>query len=131
MCRSSLPEDMRSSGTFKDTAILLATNGFASRHLTGVCWISTATHSLRTSLRERGRIYACAPCSPGPRISFSGGPNSGCIRKRGSMAANVGEGLVPHRCSSVGWELQAYGKTLGVIRADSQPNQCNCCMVSR
>ena len=82
--------------------------------------------------RETAReVYACAPCSPGPRISFSGGPNSGCIRKRGSTAANVGEGLVPHRCSSVGWELRACGKTLEVIRADSQPTQCNCCLVPR
>ena len=75
--------------------------------------------------------YACPSCNPGPRSSFSRGPDSGCIRKRGPTAANVGGGLVPHRCSSVGWELRACGKTLGEIRSDSQPNQCNCCLVLR
>ena len=61
MCRSSLTEDLRSSGTFKDTAILLATNGFASRHLAGGCWISIATHSLRTNLRDSGRRLCLRP----------------------------------------------------------------------
>ena len=75
--------------------------------------------------------YACAPCSPGPWISFSGGSNSGCIQKRGSAAAIVGKGLVPHRWSAVGWELSAARKTVGAIRADSQPNQCDCCLVPR
>ena len=57
----SLTEDTRSSGTFRDTVILLATNGFAPRHLAGGCWTSTATHSLKTSLRDSERRLCLLP----------------------------------------------------------------------
>ena len=75
--------------------------------------------------------YACPSCVPGPRISFAGGPASGCVRKRGSTVAKAGENLVPRRCTSVGWELRVRGKSVGEIRADSQSDQCDCCLVSR
>ena len=75
--------------------------------------------------------YACSPCSPGPRISFLGGLDSGCIRKCGPTVANAGKSLVPRRCASVGCELRARGKTMGEIRALNQLNQCYFCLVSR
>ena len=81
MCPFSLTEDTRTSGTFKDTAISLATNGFASRHLVDGCWTSTATHSPKTSLRNSERSLCLPLCSLGPRISFSGRPYSGSLRK--------------------------------------------------
>ena len=39
--------------------------------------------------------------------------------------------LMPRRCASVGWELLARRKTIVEIRADSQPDHCNCYLVSR
>ena len=72
--------------------------------------------------------YACSPCSPGLRISFSGGPDSGRLRKNGPTVANVGKSLVPYRCAAVGWELCLRRKTVGDNRPGSQPNQCNCCL---
>ena len=82
--------------------------------------------------RQRERIMLAPLVVRHQEYPFrAGGSNSGCIRKRGYVAANVGESLVPYRCSSVGWDLRACGKTLGAIRADSQPNQCDCCLVPR
>ena len=69
-------------------------------------WSSTATHSVKTSFRDNERRLCLPPCSPGPRIYFSGGPDSGCLRKCRSTAANVGKSLVPYRCASFGWELR-------------------------
>ena len=81
--------------------------------------------------RRQEKIMLAPPYSPGPRISFSGGADSGCVRKCGSTFANTGESFVPRECSSNGWELQDRRKPVGVIRADSQSDQCNCCFVSR
>ena len=54
-CRFVHTGSTRSSGTSKDTAIFLAISDFGSRHLVGGCWTLTATHSLKTSLRDSGR----------------------------------------------------------------------------
>ena len=56
-------------------------------------------------LERQREEYAGSPCSLGPRISFSGGLDSGCIRKRGSAVAHAGESVLPHRCASIGREL--------------------------
>ena len=58
--------------------------------------------------RQREKIML-APVVVRDREHFSGGPDSGCVRKWRSTAANVnvGKSLVLHRCASVGCELRS------------------------
>ena len=45
--------------------------------------------------------------------------------------ANAGASFVIGRCTSIGRKLRSRGKFVGAIRADSQSDQYNCCLVSR
>ena len=83
---------------------------------------------VRKKMREDS---VCPSSSPGPRFTVWGRSDSGCLRKSGYSTPNTGKGVMPSRCPPVGLELRAPPETEVATFVDSQPNYCNCCLVSR